>query len=135
MHALSDRSESSTDFQREGHHKHAYHCERCEVLESVTTEILQELEDSDASEEKKARVLLDYKESVQNISAWNAHLLRFVNQEQAEQDTLDDLNQESCLVVMDWVIKCLPHHYCKQMSEFLGKRGRSWHVSAVITKT
>ena len=135
MHALSDRSESSTDFQGECHHKHAYHGERCEVLESVTTEILQELEDSDASEEKKATVLLDYKESVQNISAWNAHLLRFVNQEQAEQDTLDNLNQESCLVVMDWVIKCLSHRYRKQMIEFSGKRGRSWHVSAVITKT
>ena len=80
-------------------------------------------------------MLLDYKESVQNISAWKAHLLRFVNKEQAEQDTLDNLNQESCLVVMDWVMKGLPHHYRKQMSEFFGKRGRSWHVSAVITNT
>ena len=101
MHALSDPSESSTDFQGECYHNHVYHCERCEALENVTTEILQELEDSDVSEEKKARVSFDYKESVQNISAWKAHLLRSVNQEEARQDTLDNLNQENCLIVMD----------------------------------
>ena len=32
-------------------------------------------------------------------------------------------------------MKFLPHHYREQMSEFFGKRGRSWHVSAVITKS
>ena len=135
VHALSDPSESSTDFQGECYHNHACHCERCEALESVTTEILQELEDSDVSEEKKSRVLFDYKESLHNISAWKAHLLRSVNQEEAKQDTLDNLNQESCLIVMDWATKFLPHHYREQMSEFFGKRGRSWHVSAVITKS
>lgn len=133
MHALSDSSESSTDFQGECYHNHVYHCKRCEALESMTTEILQELEDSDASEEKKARVLFDYKESVQNISAWKAHL-RSVNQEEAGQDTLDKLNQENCLIVMDWAMKFLPHHYREHMSEFFGKWARSWHVSAVITK-
>ena len=101
----------------------------------MTTEILQELEDSDVSEEKKARVLFDYRESVQNISAWKAHLLRSVNQEEARQDTLDNLNQEDCLIVMDWAMKFLPHHYREQMSEFFGKRGRSWHVNAAITKS
>ena len=80
-------------------------------------------------------MLFDYKESVQNISAWKAHLLRSVNQEEAKQDTLDNLNQESCLIVMDWAMKFLPHHYREQMSEFFGKRGRSWHVSAVTTKS
>lgn len=83
VHALSDSSKSSTDFQGECYHNHVYHCKRCEALESMTTEILQELEDSDASEEKKARVLFAYKESVQNIRAWKAHLLRSVNQEEA----------------------------------------------------
>ena len=35
---------------------------------------------------------------------------------------------------MDWGMKYLPQHYRERMSDFLGKRGRSWHVSAVITK-
>ena len=58
----------------------------------MTTEILQEVEDSDVSDEKKARVLFDYKQSVQNISAWTAHLLRSVSQEEARQYTLDNIN-------------------------------------------
>ena len=89
----------------------------------MTTEILQELGDSDLTEEKKARVLFDYKESVQNISAWKAHLLRSVNQEEAKQDTLDTVNQESCLIVMDWAMKFVPHHYREQMSELFWKPG------------
>ena len=110
-------------------------CVKCVKCVSMTTEILQELEDSDASEEKKARVLFNYKERVQNISAWKAHLLRSVNQEEVGQDTLDNLNQENCLIVMDWAMKFLLHHYREHMSEFFEKRARSWHVSAVITKS
>ena len=87
------------------------------------------------SEEKKASVLFDYKESVQNISAWKVQLLRSVNQEELKQDTLDNLNQKSCLIVMDCAMKFLPHHYREQMSESFGKRGRSGHVNAVITKS
>ena len=104
-------------------------------IKAVIAEILRELEDSGLSEEKKARVMFDYKECIPNISAWKAHLLRSVNQEDAKQDTLDKLNEGSCLIVMDWAMKFLPHHYREQMSEFFGKRGRSWHISAVITKS
>ena len=34
---------------------------------------------------------------------------------------------------MDWTMKYLPQRYRERMSDFFGKRGRSWHVSAVIT--
>ena len=37
--------------------------------------------------------------------------------------------------IMDWAMKYLPQHYRKQMSEFFGKRGKSWHISAVITRS
>ena len=79
MHAVSDPSQSSTDFQGECYHNHTYHAQKCKASESVTTEILQEREDSDVGEEKKARLLFNYKESDQNISAWKAHLLYSVN--------------------------------------------------------
>ena len=36
---------------------------------------------------------------------------------------------------MDWAMKYLPQHYREQMSEFFGKRGRNWHISAVITRS
>ena len=135
VHALSDPSDDSSDFRGKCYHNHKTNCERCDALENVIAEILRELEDSGLSKEKKARMMFDYKECIQNISAWKAHLLRSVNQEDAKQDTLDKLNEGSCLIVMDWAMKFLPHHYREQMSEFFGKRGRRWHISAVITKS
>ena len=54
----------------------------------MTTEILQEVEDSDMSDEKKARVLFDYKDSVHNISARKAHLLHSVSQDNINQGTV-----------------------------------------------
>ena len=38
------------------------------------------------------------------------------------------------LIVVDWAMKYLPQRYRERMSDFFGKRGRSWRVSAVITK-
>ena len=35
---------------------------------------------------------------------------------------------------MDWAMKFLPLRYRERMSEFFGKRGKSWHVSAMITR-
>lgn len=101
----------------------------------MITEVLQELENFGINKEKKARMMFDYKECVQDINAWKAHLLRSINQEEAKQDVLDQLNEESCLIVMDWAMKLLSHHFQKQMSRFFGKHGRSWQVSAVITKS
>lgn len=125
VHALSDPSDNSADFRGECHHNHKTNCERCDALENVIAKISRELEDSGLSEEKKVRMMFDYRECVQNVSAWKAHFPRSVNQEDAKQDTLDKLNEESSLIVMDWAMKFLPHHYCEQMSKFFGKRGRT----------
>ena len=47
---------------------------------------------------------------------------------------LKKLDENSCLVIMDWAVKFLLVQYREQMSVFFGKRGRSWHISAVITR-
>lgn len=74
--------------------------------------VLQELENFGINEEKNARMMFDYKECVQDVNTWKAHLLRSVNQEEAKPDVLDQLNEESCLMVMDWAMKFLSHHFC-----------------------
>lgn len=93
---------------RECNHNHETNCERCDALENVITEVLQELENFGINEEKKVRMMFDYKEYLQDINAWKAHLLRSVNQKEAKQDVLDQLNEESCLIVMDWAMKFYP---------------------------
>ena len=89
---------------------------------------------ADMTEEQRVRWRFEYTESVRNIQAWKNHLLRSSNQDEAKQDILEKLDDNSCLVVMDWAMKFLPVQYREHMSDFFGKRGRSWHISAVITR-
>lgn len=131
VHALSD--DKSKEFRKKCKHKHTHECERCEDLESVLDDIGEAVTNVDVDEEEKARLKFEYKESVRNIKAWKAHLLRSINQEEAKQYAMQQLNKDTCLVIMDWAMKFLPVQFREQMSDFFGKRGRSWHISAVIT--
>ena len=86
------------------------------------------------AEEERVRLRFEYTESVNNIKACKAYLLRSSNQDEAKQHALQKLDENSCLVIMDWAMKFLPVQYREQMSDFFGKRGRSWHISAVISR-
>ena len=55
-------------------------------------------------------------------------------QEEAKQAALDKLDDETCLINVEWAMKFLPLKYRETMCEFFGKRGLSWHISAVVTK-
>ena len=44
VHGLIDPSDGSADLLRECNHNHETNCERCDALENVITEVLQELE-------------------------------------------------------------------------------------------
>ncbi|KAK3725260.1 hypothetical protein QZH41_001293 [Actinostola sp. cb2023] len=132
VYSLSDTG--NTDYSIPCDHDHTTTCERCNLLETTLQEILTTINSVEMTQDQKARVMFQYTECTQAIHAWKAHLLRSINQEEAKQDALAKLDDETCLIVIDWAMKFLPQHYREQMSEFFGKRGRSWHISAVITK-
>ncbi|KAL9976835.1 hypothetical protein ACROYT_G014170 [Oculina patagonica] len=131
VYALSDPT--NLDFRVECQHPHDTGCDRCESLDMVLEEITKKLEEVDITEDQKARMKFENKAYIRAVHAWKAHLIRSVNQEEAKQDALGQLNEETCLIIIDWAMKYLAQHYRERMSEFFGKRGRSWHVSAVIT--
>ena len=131
VHALSD--EAISEFSAECDHEHQYQCERCEALEKVLEDVGKMLDDVQVPEEQKTRLQYEFAESLDDIRAWKAHLLRSCNQEEAKQDVLNKLDSEACLIIMDWAMKFLPMQYREQMSDFFGKRGKSWHIGAVIT--
>lgn len=131
-YALSDANEER--FARKCLQAHDVHCNNCMSLEKVVQDIQDKIDSASMSAEEKNRNKHECKQNVDAIKAWKAHLLRTVNQEEAKQDALSALDDETCLIVMDWAMKFLPQRYRERMSEFFGKRGRSWHVSAVITK-
>ena len=66
------------------------------------------------TEEEKGRLRFEYTESVRNIQAWKAHLLRSSNQEEAKQHILQKLDENACFAIMEWAMKFLPVQYREQ---------------------
>ena len=60
-------------------------------------------------------------------------MLKTVNLERAISKILDNLEKHQCLIVMNWAMKWLPKRFRETQSEWFGKKGISWHVSAFIT--
>ena len=131
VHALSDAA--SPELKAECKHEHKHECERCEALEQLFEGVEKLVDDVQIIEEQKARLKFEFSQCRTSIKAWKAHLLRTTNQEEAKQEVLNNLDEKSCLVIMDWAMKFLPIQYREKMEDFFGKRGLSWHVSAVIT--
>ena len=79
---------------------------------------------ANVTEEERGRLKFEHNESVLNIQAWKAHLLRSSNQDEAKQNFLQKLDENSCLVIMDLAMKFLPVQYRKQMSDFFWQEGK-----------
>ena len=86
--------------------------------------------DLDLSEKQKERAGWDLDNSVASIDAWKAHLLRTFQQDQARQDTLDRLDDQTIIVINDWAIR-----FRETQSRWFAKRGISWHFFAVVHKS
>ena len=76
----------------------------------------------------------DLQKAQTSISKWKAHIVRAVQQDMAKSDLLDNLLPSQALLTMDWAMKFLPMHFRETQEEWFGKKGKSWHVSAVLTK-
>ena len=72
--------------------------------------------------------------AVEAISAWKAHQLRVVHQDQARLDAIDKLCESKVLITQHFAMKFLPIQFREAQSDFFGKRGLSWHVTVVLRK-
>ena len=108
VHALSDPE--NPDFCEECPHPHDIHCDRCDSLDSNFRDILKRIDDLVINDETRTRINLENKECSRALHAWKAHLLLSVNQEEAKQNALTQLDEETCLIIMDWAMKYLPQH-------------------------
>ena len=130
-YSLSDSENQK--YQSKCTHEHAIQCDRRESIEQIRNDLATKIQSVHVDEEQRNRLQFDFNLCDTAIRAWKAHLLRTVLQEEAKQDAMSKLDQQTCLVIVDWAMKFLPLKYRESMSEFFGKRGRSWHVSAVVT--
>ena len=76
--------------------------DRCECLDVALENIAQKLDEVDITEDQRARIKFQNKECARAILAWKAHLVPSVAQEEAKQDALVQLDQEKCLIIVDW---------------------------------
>ena len=57
------------------------------------------------------------------------------NQYEGKKDVLEGLGPNEFLLVEEWAMKFLALHFREKSSEFYGKRGINWYVTAAIRKT
>ena len=84
-------------------------------------------------QDEKEELEHDISNAIDKIERWKAHILRAVHQDVAKDDILNNMTPEQALI-MDWAMKFLPLKYRETQGEWFGKKGLSWHVTAVITK-
>ena len=71
-------------------------------------------------------------QAAQNGHSWQAHQLRSKVQDMARIEALDQLDESSVRITQDWVMKFFPKKYRESQTDWLAKRGISWHISVVV---
>ena len=88
---------------------------RCDVLAAhegtLSSSGSKLINNIDIDEEQRKRINFDYNQHEAALKAWKAHLVRTVLQEEAKQAALDKLDDETCLIIVDWAMKFLPLKY------------------------
>lgn len=76
----------------------------------------------------------DAKKAEEKVEEWKSHIVRTINQDKAKREILENLTYDQALIMMDWAMKLLPRKYREAQTEWFGKKGLSWHISACITR-
>ena len=76
----------------------------------------------------------DAETAMSQLDDWKAHILRAVHQDTAKSQIIDNLTDTQVLLIMDWAMKFLPTSYRETQRDWFGKKGKSWHMTAAITK-
>ena len=135
-YALSDPA--SNEFQETCNHSHDEVCSSCESVKDVFKNIeirIGELTSNFYTMEQKGDLLHDLKQAKEDAFEWKAHILRSANQEASKQHVLNNLDVKSVLILIDWAMKFLQMKYREKQTDWFGKRGLSWHISSVVSKS
>ncbi|XP_062600965.1 uncharacterized protein LOC134262593 [Saccostrea cucullata] len=130
--ALSDTNDN---FSSTCDHTHEQNCDKCSMVDSCADLIRRKFSQMDIPEAVMDEINYEIDISERNLTEWKKHLLRTVHQDNARSNILKTLTAKKALVIMDWAMKFLPFQFRETQSEFFGKKGFSWHISCVITKS
>ncbi len=130
--ALSDPADSRLQIKCE--HEHVHGCADCEDITETVDELRIKVDELTFTEEERADLLFDISTSGDKILMWKAHILRSHQQDQARFHALDQLNEETGLLIFDWAMKIVPRKHRESMKEWFGKRGLSLFGAVLLLK-
>ena len=73
-------------------------------------------------------------QSKQCINSRKSQLLRSTNQDESRLDVIDELDETSVLLVLDWAMKYLPKKFRESQTDWFGKGGLPWHITVATRK-
>lgn len=107
--ALSDSIHNF--WKRSCEHEHDLECDRCQILKSTLNKIHIAIEKYHRNNGMADRMLHRLKRHVECIEQWKSHLLRSVHQDLSRIDVLNNLDNETVMIYVDWAMKWLPMKY------------------------
>jgi len=131
-YALSDPKESC--FQQKCDNKHDLVCQDCSSLDIALKNVERLVKNLNIEKSSKNDLLYDIACSIQKINDWKAHILATKHQERQKYDVLENLDKETCFIIVDFAMKFLSRRFRESMSNWFGKSGNGMHVSCVILR-
>lgn len=128
--ALSDAK--CPEYQGECSHTQDGVCDRCSLVEVSIREVEDTLKVIVADSDEMDELTFNTEQAKRSISAWKAHLLRAVNQDEARVNVMEKLDENSVFLVQDWAMKFLPRKYRESQSDWFAKRGIPWHITVAL---
>lgn len=126
------------DFQEKCSQEHVLRCSQCDDITSCLQKIEMIVKSNTKlrfyNKDHEDDLLYDIEKASDAIFRWKAHIIRSVNQASAKQEIITELDQTSCLLIIDWAMKFLQVRFREKQSDWYGKRGLSWHISSVISR-
>ncbi len=86
------------------------------------------------SPDQMALFKADLSRNSELIQNWKKHQLRSVHQDRARDYVLEQLDDSSVFIVMDWAMKWIECKYREKQSDWFGKKGLPWHLMVIIRK-
>ncbi|CAF1460275.1 unnamed protein product, partial [Rotaria sordida] len=116
VYALSDAADKC--WYQACDHNHDQQWDRCELLKNTLAKIRKYIEEYQSDAAIRDRLLYRVQQQIQCIEDWKAHLLRTIHQDQSRIAILNNLNDETIMIHVDWAMKWLPVKYRESTVSF-----------------
>jgi hypothetical protein len=110
-------------------HDHSRKCQECNILDFFIDSLKKNILIEEPTENE---TMYSYEKSIKKIYEWKNHLIRNWTQDNIKYKILNELDNDSVYLHIDWAMKFLPTKFREKQADWYGKKGISWHVAVAI---